>query len=383
MRIKNKLSFILALMLAITFTVPAYAFENTASADEGYSGLYIVTNSVPVEVINHTKNSIAGIIDDSYDINTITVGQPFVVKGHGCDLYYFLVYSNNDLVGHYRVFYTEDNGYTGIFSETPEILDGFKELEGKTSPNVPAEIVVGDYEDLYAVTATEEINVLADPQKRTTSKVEPKLLISSNATRTSIMNEKSDISVVNAKEGIDFSIPQKNTRATGASKFLAIGWAETQGSEPWCAAYVTATICRYIKGSSSITAKSVMKYTYPDATTAELKKKSLSRKQAVAFGKSKGLSPERTNIRMSWAAVKTDINAGNPIYFACKNITDTSGANHAIACRGYRDSSNSYYSVWNPWYEKFEKVYTSDSIYTTNTGVQYKYCAAIYSWGDS
>ena len=126
-----------------------------------------------------------------------------------------------------------------------------------------------------------------------------------------------------------------------------------------------------------------MKYTYPGATAAELKKKSLSRKQAVAFGKSKELSPERTNIRMSWAAVKTYINAGNPIYFACKNITDTSGVNHAIAYRGYRDSSNSYYSVWNPWYEKFKKLYTSDSIYTTNTGVQYKYCAAIYSWEDS
>ena len=55
MCIKNKLSLFLAVIMAITFTVPAYALEKSTNPNMEDTNLYIITDSVPDEAINHTK----------------------------------------------------------------------------------------------------------------------------------------------------------------------------------------------------------------------------------------------------------------------------------------------------------------------------------------
>ena len=186
-------------------------------------------------------------------------------------------------MGHYRVFTNEEGEYKGIFSENTEIIEGFNKLSSQTSPETPAKIVVGDYEDIYAVTTVGNFSLLDDPEGRKTEFIP-------NGT-AQCMNEASIIPV-NAKEPIDCSMPYSTRGALDCSKYLNIGWIETQGEEPWCAAYATASICRYIKGDSAIRARKVMQHAYPNTSDAALKKKSLSHAQAVAYGKSKGLAPK-------------------------------------------------------------------------------------------
>ena len=338
------------------------------TGDKNSEGIYISSETVPDEVYTYAEENIGWILRDLYPLNTLSVGQPFAIDSHTDELYYFLVYSDGDLVGFYRVFTDEDGKYSGIFSEEIEIVEGFKELENTTNTDNPAKIMVGKYEDIYAVTQNKVSTILSDYQGRSTSDVGQNYIVSMSKGMTTI---------VNAKEPINFSMPL--AARTAYSKYLNVKIVETQGSEPWCAAYVTATICRHIKNDSTIKAQKVMEHAYPGTSLTSLKKKSLSRDQVVAYGKYKGLSPSRTGI-LSGLTVKLEMNNNSPIYFGCKN-TANSDDRHAILCRGYDTTgSKSYYSIWNPWYTSFEKMDALNNLYTTPSGTKYKQECTIYGW---
>lgn len=154
---------------------------------------------------------------------------------------------------------------------------------------------------------------------------------------------------------------------------------ETQGGEPWCAAYVTASICRHITKDSTIKARKVMEHAFPGLSDAALKKKSLSRSQAIAYGKSKHLSPSKGGI-LSAVTIRLELDNNSPIYFGCKNTQNTDDR-HALMCRGYDNTGDkAHFSIWNPWYNHFEKMDTLNSLYVTKAGTKYKQDVSIYGW---
>lgn len=370
-RRSHRMAAILLCMALIAGLIPGRAFASESRSEAiSDKGIYVSTLPVPAEAVTYAKESIGPMIYDFYSEGTVTVGQPFTVKGHDCDLYYFLVFSGNSLVGYYRVFETEE-GYTGIFSEDTEFIMGFEKLKGMTSPSSPAKIQVGDYEDIYAVTLTKVVSVCDDPMGNATAKSK----IKEGTVVLSVDNKEEQIK--NIAKPIDYTVAYPMSK--DYSKYLDIGFAETQGSEPWCAAYVTASICRFVKKSSTIKAKTVMKATYPKLTDAELKKKSLSRAQAIAYGKSKGLSPKQSVGRCDVFTVMTELLKNQPIYFGCES---KSGSRHALLCRGYNNMGDTpFYSIWNPWYTKYEKIYSDTNTYTTPGGTKYTYDVSIYGWG--
>lgn len=375
---KRILSCMIAILMSVTIAITASAagIKNDLYSEKG---LFLLSSDVPEEAVEYTENTIGGMIHDIYDVNSITVGKPFVVEGHSCDLYYFLVYNNGKVVGVYRVFNTE-NGYTGIFSENPELVENLEKLKKLTTDRNPARIVVGDYEDIYAIMSNGQVvQILTDPMGRATEIGNTDIMASSMSL---------SLSVINATDSVEFTVSSTVPLATSSTyKYLQIGWSETQGSEPWCAAYATASICRYrLRGLGSnitadITALKIMQFTYPNLSMSALKQESLSRSAAIAYANYKGFDPKQKNGRLSWKNIKSEIDADCPIYFGCDNLTNNRKSSHALVCRGYNENNgNPFYSIWNPWYTKYERMYTSNYIYTTEGGTQYEYDRTIYRW---
>lgn len=369
---KKLISLLLSCMLVFSMSIPTIAAENDTTTD----GLFIITEEVPTEAISYTQETIASIIGDLYPLNTVTVGQPFVVHGQAVDLYYFLVYSKGDLVASYRVYQAENNEYTGILSEHTEILDGFANLMDITSLNTPAKIVGGEFEDLYAVIDDNILTVVEDYAGNITDSTS----ILQKASATYSLHEN----VVNAAEGIAFEGTSKQ-RVFTDYKFLQIGWEELQEDNNWCSAYATASIIRHVKKLplDVCNAKIIMEYTFPSLGGAALKEKALSLDNAVRYANTQhGLAAKVADRVIDYATLKSEINADRPVYFSGLKITGAGDSAHAFVCRGYlTEGGKTFYSVWNPWNPEYERVPTSTKIYSTENGAkQYQFKKTIYGW---
>lgn len=210
---------ILSVTAESNINVPTAAAENDISippaATEDYisippaaengplitDGLFIITEEVPAGAIEYMQENIASISVGLFSPDTMTVGQPYVVKGHDVDLYYFLIYNNGKLVTSYRVFQVENGDYSGILSESepPQFLDVFSELMDVTTSHSPARIVVGEYTDIYAVVEGKILAVDGDYDGDIT---DDNYLLQ----KCKMLSDPNDI-VINAAEEIEFKHP--------------------------------------------------------------------------------------------------------------------------------------------------------------------------------
>lgn len=372
--VKNFGLVFLAVLSVFGHLVPQVAFAQESKGIQDLEGFYIATEEIPEEAILHVQNFIGGMLNDLAIGGSLTVGMPFKLSGTSHDLYYFIVYSDDKIVGVYRVYETEvPSEYTGIFGEDTDIIDGLESIRQLTSFDKPARIAAGNHDDIYAFIGSDIYPILED--------------FEGNKTDTNhLWNELSarlDDPVVDVSQGIEFRIPIMSR--SSSSKFLQIGWAETQGSLPWCMAYTTASVVRFKTGKSlsSVNARKVMEASYPNLSKANLEKQALSTSKAEAYGKTHKLSPKYTTSRRTYAQIKTEIDKhDSPVIFIMDNLNTGAKRSHAFVARGYNDNNGkSFYSVWNPWYTKFERVYTSDNTYVNASGsARYKWSATMYNW---
>lgn len=365
---KKIISLLLAFIVLFSMNTVAFASSSSQVSSDGF---YVVSENVPDGVYTHIQESIANMVSDLYDTNQISVSAPFKLSNSVNDLYYSLVYNNGKIVGTYRCFET-DGHYTGIFSENPEIIDGFERISSLTSPDRPAKIVAGEHDDINAIIDSNIYTIFSDPLGNETA----------SGMIQSISSKYVAAHTVNLIEGI----PLKNAspKSSPSYKFLQIGWDETQGSKPWCMAYVTASIMRYKTGNglSKISAQSVMQWAYPTLSQTELDATALSTSKADKFANTYNIDPVYTSSKRTYSQIVSEIKADNPVAFICDNLNTGAKKSHAFVCRGYDDNGGkSFYSVWNPWYEKFERIYTSDNTYVNSSGsARYLWSATTYSW---
>lgn len=370
---KKGLAIILSLIMCLLMVVPASADELNYDA----TGLYILTESVPQEAVEHVQSSIADMLAPFYNVDSLKVGTPFKLFGTNEDIYYFVIYYDDEIIGTYRA-YNAEGYYTGIFSENPSVILGLQEIASMTSLNSPAKIVAGNYDDMYAIIDVNIYTLLSDRLGAPTQ--EQDLLAQPfSSVKTA---------VIDASEGIDFEYNQFASYTNPPSKFLNTGFAEKQNDNEWCMAYVTASIVRYKTGKSlsEVSAEKVMKWAFPSITdTEKLKGQKLSDKKAVEFGNTYRLNPISINGTRTYAQIASDIQADNPVAFIGSNMNDGGATAHAFLCRGYYDSGDySYYSVWNPWYNKYEIIYSKDNIYTSASGnYKYKWARTVFNWADA
>ena len=141
-------------------------------------------------------------------------------------------------------------------------------FDAKINGSERAIIMAGEYDDLYALIGSNLYTIQSDPAGNVTSE------------QRQFVNGLNNTSItIDASTEIPLN-KSLSTRSSPSYKFLQIGWDETQGSEPWCMAYVTASIMRYKTNSSvdTISARSVMEWAYPDLSYRYRSAGSLSRK---------------------------------------------------------------------------------------------------------
>ena len=127
-----------------------------------------------------------------------------------------------------------------------------------------------------------------------------------------------------------------------------------------------------------------MQYAYPDKTYSQLTALGLSVEKAMEYANQYGIYPTYVLHRRAYSAIAKDIIADKPVMFVFDNLSTNKSLTHVMVCRGYYDNNgDSYYSIWNPWHEYFERIYTSDNIYyISDTGeARYKWAATAYGWG--
>lgn len=171
---------------------------------------------------------------------------------------------------------------------------------------------------------------------------------------------------------------------------------ETQGSQPWCSAYVNAAAVNVVNKTSSatspITAQNIMKYEYPKLSESDLENTVEGPTvQAALQGLQKqyGVTADYVNRTLSFSEVKKQIDNGEIVqigaYTPTISKTDTSDA-HALAIVGYitPKSGNAapYYEVWNPWWNQTFYV-SSASPYRNLAGAQFTWKDSWINWRKS
>lgn len=371
-----------ALLFAVLMLVPniSVAFASPLNSTASQNGIYVATEPVPVAAVTYAQGSIAGILRENYDLSLVSLGAPFTVKGHDCDLYYFIVFLSGNPVGTYRVFEHSSGVYTGIYAEDPEFLNAIAALEQQSTVDAPAKIIVGTYTDIYAVVGSRISTIVADYADRVT----PTSIVSAAAQRSGSSKTGTEQKVVNIKEDIGFVLPSSANRSYDL-RYLPLNIIETQGNNGWCAAYVTAAICRYKTGNNSIYAETIMRWACPEMNLEELELYgALTTSKAIAYGVSKGLNPQNRTSAYTLAQVITEIDNNRPIFFRARHLS--TGDGHALMCRGYNKNivdgvSDPYYSIWNPWKTYAETMFAYNNIYTTGDGQQFQLYGGIHNWG--
>lgn len=368
---KRTIALILSVIMTINFGIIAFA-EDTEDVSKG---TYLLSEEVPVAAINHVQSSLRKLLGDILAVSEVTVSEPFKVFRAQNNLYYFVVYADGKMVGTYRVFETED-GYSGVFSEDTQILNGLMQLSNFTTANNPAKIVSGDHHDMYAIVNNDIYTIVEDPFGDSTD-------FQTLLTQPASYAANSVVDISNTIE-VDFS--NQSVRTTPAQAYIQLDLLETQTTLPWCTAYSTASILRYKTGHAlaAINVNILMRFAYPGKSDSELATLTFSVDNAIAYAHRYGIYPTYVLHRRAYSAIASDIFAGNPVMFVFDNLSTGKSLTHVMVCRGYYDNhGDSYYSVWNPWNTYYERIYTSDNIYYISSSgeARYKWAATAYGWG--
>ncbi|ATC61283.1 C47 family peptidase [Lactococcus raffinolactis] len=190
----------------------------------------------------------------------------------------------------------------------------------------------------------------------------------------------------------DVTVPEKTGTFNSNNNFYI---RETQGSEPWCAAYVNAAAINTLGKATDTpitTAKTIMQADCPDLSDEELSKTQGSTiENFVNIINSKynmGVTVE--DRALSFDEVKKEIDDGliieMDVYDAnAETYEEKLKTEHAVAIVGYvtpRDGDKSkvpYYEIWNPWWPS--TFYIPANAETFNLGgVNYKWGRSWYNW---
>jgi len=167
---------------------------------------------------------------------------------------------------------------------------------------------------------------------------------------------------------------QMITPFSTASRLLNVRIIESQTLSPWCAAYASAMIIRYLHNNHAApTAFSLVRSANPGQPNHVLESLSFPDNDVRNAFTSRGWSFSQQNRAFSLSEVQSQIRRGNPIYISTHN-TAPRGGRHAFVLRGYITLSNSaaLYSMWNPWETFFETTCS------TTTRIQARH--EVYVW---
>lgn len=354
------------LLFVLVFT--GAVMPASANDYEESNGFYVTANQVPNEVINYAVDNAYNFLVsrsdiDNIDLNNVTMGTPFTIAAESInvdEVYYFPIFLGEKVIYTFRVY--EDNAaYTGILS--PYLAEELNKYMNTTTKSNPLSI----YMDSGKVMALQGgvINVLEEAHYG----YEP--------IGNKVLFFADSFDVVNINDKIDLQISSDVSPMAAASKNLSLDMLETQGSQSWCAAFAMSSILRYKGAGNVVTAKAIMKDTFPNSK--DLENESISRSQLVSYAKGKGYKKTKeSSSTLSNSTVVSEIATNStPIYAGCDGTGTYKKARHALVISGY-DNNKSTYTVWNPWYSYTETIDQSSKKYKVDSSSSFVWDVTIY-----
>lgn len=340
--LKYFLFFAFMLILPISTEINAQDLKNNK--------IYLERADIPEEVYEYVKENYRSFIPfyliekDELDNLNLVIGEPYSIydlnKGK-LVTYRFPIFNNGkcitiadidkDINGNY--FYTcmdSPNGERKMIDELMQ-LEGIYRFETwqKNSYSAPKFYYkkIGEYGD--RTTTTSELSNISKPF----------LTLKKEDLKEEIKEWKS---IKSEKENRSPNYPYE--------KILPMHPKETQGSKPWCAAYVAARILSY-KFEDDIRAINIMEWAYPVRFWGifgrpNLDEKSVSRNQIVKYSKSLGSSPYIVNRDLYRNEIMQEISNNRMIYAGGYQI-GTPKYRHAFVVYGYVKDKE--YVYWNSW----------------------------------
>lgn len=344
---KKSLAIFLSLLLMI-LVLPDIEVNAT-----GENHLYYQTIKCK-EADNYVKETLGDFIN--YESNLVMLNVEDIELGQGIYIanyenenllpsFMYPVFVNNILSYIYRIYDDGTGNYVGIFGKN--YADIVLENAGDSVENAPLFVESNGNELLV----TQHENKVVSPSHFGTEIDYKRIDIEKQKRKTSI-------SIVDIREENEFDV-KKNTKTYYWTFDISI--KETQGSKPWCAAYVTATALRY-KTGQDIRASHIMSY-YGKGSND-----SCSIDMIRGYSSIKGVKFDGTYSGViSNSNLHGNLRGMNPVYGGySSNI-----GNHALLIHGISDNAR---LVWNPWYSHSEWT-SSSNTYKANgtTFTMYRY----------
>ena len=335
------------------------------------TGLFIETESTERFVDKYIKSESNKIImslpevvpnwdDYVFLTDKITFGMSFVL---GVVDYYPIICEDKVIA---LVGVVPDRNNMGWTLST-DFSDGLNEISELTTEEDPAELFVRDG-NVYAEINNEEIQLTDIPEVKTNEKNMCELVDGEEKAVVNVLQK--DVRIL-AKRKLKKSIHLAST----ATKYLTLDRRESQSGNSWCSAYSTAQILRY--NGINTYARQLMKWAYPGISDTELLTKRFTHGLIAYCAQGYGFNVVEYCDRLSFSAIKSQIDACLPIYIDGSGGGGRTGR-HAFVLRGYNDYNKSY-SVWNPWNTSYTTVSNNSSIISVNGGY-YDWNYTIYNW---
>ena len=385
------------LLLTATAVICIFAFlsvsaEEKSSAPEKQILAY--TQECPKAMLEYAFDNFGRSLSNALSNRTLVLKEPDVYLGHPFSIYshtekpdafYFPVYNAGELVMVYTIgydFYNMDR--TGQICYTDNLskvwVKELSEIFNKANEKTPL-LFYRDNDNHTMVQVNQERLFLArcpgtitDPDYSDPEIPENLLtpVIISDALFTFHAPDKIEYSSVITTQNMTSSNAGLNSVYSSITLSLPI--IETQGSNNWCAAYVTAAIIRFRNGSiTTPTSIDIMHQIYAAPTPYD----SLTGAQVLQASANYGFHPSYTGSTLASSIVQTQINNARPIFIG--TVSAYAGVLHAMALCGYNTSTNKY-TVWNPYVSNYDQmdmstkqVYSGGYSYTWSAGT-------IYGW---
>lgn len=364
---KKIVSLLLAAIICVTTMATPTVFAQTSNNQNTTNVLYATSSEVPEELLDYAAEIFPDIMrshllnNNIYEFNNFYLGLPVKVTEYSNSqntIYHFAVIANGKVFATLSI-YDDGVSYCGQLAEDmmAEKLNDMMEEATALSP-----IVFFSNEDgFYALVNNRIENMIPGITNDTT-------VPNSIQTRVFSENVVDMLQTTNISYDFNGSVPfeisnplnVKSVAQTADGKF-------TSTQKNWCGAAVTAALTNYVK-SKSLTAKSVT-----TSILGSAKDEGVTNSQIISYVKDNHSMTVSDVNPMSYTSVKTEINAGRPIYMQMQRTEGTEKHYHALGLIGY---SSTLYTVINPWYDSSFTITKQD----TGTSVKYITGDRTYKW---
>ena len=366
----RKMTTLLVIILT-AFTILSATTALSVNTIQSVSSLTLYSLECPAEARAYAESTFSRFLDSAAEDGSVTVGDqaslgtPFTILAEWPEVYYFPIVSYDAVIATYRVFKDiATDVYTGILSvylakELNALSDTADSLAASKSENTV--FLYNDNGNIMAQINGNAFMLTPDPRGNL-----PEL--------TSFDIQGYDVQKVkplNLTATIDTTLLIQ--RVPNSYYIVTTSIVETQGSNSWCGAYVTAYCIRAAKSyASTPKATTLMSIAYPNGYTTYDPFDTSDSVYAAKYHYS--LYPTHATSSLSVSTVHNQICVDKPVYMYIYNPDGV----HAAAIRGY-NAVNDTYSIWNPWNNYFETISNSSTTFNS-CGYTYSWTESIYNW---